>query len=619
MAEKIISPGVFTNEIDQSFLPSAVADIGAAIIGPTLKGPAGIPTVVTSYSDFQAKFGDVVKSGSNSVQFLTSHAAEEYLKSSDTLTVVRILDGTFTPASVSITSSLGQLSTSPATGGATVNSGSIPDLSFELETLADGGIMNNAGHTSSVNNVLTNGTVHNVRYEISNVNNSKGTFTLVIRAGNDNEKRKQILETFTNINLDPNSPNYIAKVIGDQKQVVGTDGSTRYLELQGDFPNKSRYVRVKTITNTIDYIDENGNVRVNGTSGSLPLVGSGSTLGGFSGGASGYFGLNADGTLDVQATAATPNPTGSAVNFYENIGSQTQGFNPTDITSENGGLGYAKAIDLLANQDEFDINLILAPGLVHSEHSAITNKIIDTCENRGDCFTIIDPVSYNQNPSAAVTQAEAVDSNFAAMYYPWVKVPDSRVAGAQRWVPPSVVLGGIYAFNDRVAHPWFAPAGLNRGGITTAIQAQRKLTQGERDTLYDSSVNPIATFPGQGVTVFGQKTLQKKSSALDRINVRRLLIRCKKFIASSSRFLVFEQNTAATRRRFLGIVNPFLEQVQSQSGLSAFRVVMDETNNTADSIDRNQLVGQLFLQPTRTAEFIVLDFTIQPTGASFPE
>ena len=152
-----------------------------------------------------------------------------------------------------------------------------------------------------------------------------------------------------------------------------------------------------------------------------------------------------------------------------------------------------------------------------------------------------------------------------------------------------------------------------------ATQAERKLTQGNRDDLYDSNVNPIATFPGQGVTVFGQKTLQKKSSALDRINVRRLLIRVKKFIASSSRFLVFEQNTNATRQRFLNIVNPFLDTVQSQSGLNAFRVVMDGTNNTPDTIDRNQLVGQLFLQPTRTAEFIVLDFVVQPTGAAFPE
>ena len=231
---------------------------------------------------------------------------------------------------------------------------------------------------------------------------------------------------------------------------------------------------------------------------------------------------------------------------------------------------------------------------------------------------IADPVAHGSALTSATTQAESYDSNYAAMYWPWVQVPDTDL-GKNVWVPPSTVLGGVYAFNDKVAHPWFAPAGLNRGGLTTTVQAERKLTQSNRDDLYDSNINPIATFPGQGVVVWGQKTLQKTASALDRVNVRRLLIKVKKFIASSSRFLVFEQNTAATRRRFLGIVNPFLENVQAQSGLNAFRVVMDETNNTPDTIDRNQLIGQLFLQPTRTAEFIVLDFTIQPTGASFPE
>ena len=597
MAEKIISPGVFTNEIDQSFLPSAVADIGAALVGPTLKGPAGIPTVVTSYSDFQAKFGDVFKSGSDSYQFLTSHAAEEYLKNANSLTVVRVLDGAFAPASASVANST--------------------TTAFTLETLADGTIMNNETTDVTTNNIIANGSVHNIRYEISNINNSKGTFNVSIRAGNDNIKRKQILEGFNNVSLDPNSNDYISKVIGDQRQNVGTDGTTKYLKLSGSFTNKSRLVRVQSVaTPLIDYLDENGSLSdsTGATSASLPTAGSGSSQGGFSGGLNGYFGISADGTV-AGADAAT----GSAANFYENISTQTQGFQPTDLTTADGGAGYAEALDLLANQDEFDVNLILTPGLIHSVHTAVTNKVIDVCESRGDCFAIIDPVVYDKNPADAVTEADKLNSNFAALYYPWIKIPDSQVAGAQRWVPPSTVLGGVYAFNDRVAHPWFAPAGLNRGGITTAIQAERKLTQGERDTLYDSNVNPIATFPGQGVTVFGQKTLQKKASALDRINVRRLLIRVKKFIASSSRFLVFEQNTAATRRRFLGIANPFLEQIQAQSGLSAFRVVMDETNNTPDTIDRNQLIGQLFLQPTRTAEFIVLDFTIQPTGASFPE
>ena len=191
--------------------------------------------------------------------------------------------------------------------------------------------------------------------------------------------------------------------------------------------------------------------------------------------------------------------------------------------------------------------------------------------------------------------------------------------GTYRFVPPSVVIAGVYHFNDTIGQPWFAPAGLNRGGIDSAVQAYKKLSQTQRDTLYDSNVNPIATFPGQGVTVFGQKTLQKKASALDRVNVRRLLIDVKKFVAQSSRNLVFEQNTSDLRNQFLNIVNPFLEQVQANSGLNAFKVVMDDSNNTPETIDRNMLVGQVFLQPARTAEFIVLDFVVQPTGAAFPE
>jgi phage tail sheath protein FI len=230
----------------------------------------------------------------------------------------------------------------------------------------------------------------------------------------------------------------------------------------------------------------------------------------------------------------------------------------------------------------------------------------------------MDPVAYESALTSVTTEAETRDSNYAGVYWPWVQIPDNKLAKSV-WVPPSVVMGGIYAFNDKVAHPWFAPAGLNRGGIDVAIQAERKLTHSNRDTLYESNVNPIATFPGQGVCVWGQKTLQKKASALDRVNVRRLLIKVKKFIASSSKFLLFEQNNSALRKRFLNIANPYLEQVQANSGLSAFRVVMDESNNPPDLVDRNILYGQIFLQPTRTAEFIILDFTIQPTGATFPE
>jgi hypothetical protein len=750
-SEKIISPGVFTNEIDQTFLPAAIGEIGAALIGPTVKGPAGIPTVVTSYSEYQALFGDTFKSGSNYYQYLTSHTAREYLKHAGRMTVVRILadgggsvapatadvpttgsfqgdaiatgswtfvhvpsgsthaaadeitigsvDYTFVSSSTGLANSATQVfvpfitadtatttttvavnlvnaindnerdsvtslnisASSPSaavvhitgsiTGSGanyTVTTGSGGDATattvafikptsdtafniqggtnasstgtaFTLTTLSDGALLNNAMTTAGTNNVLTDsGSKDNIRWEISTNNPKKGTFTLLIRRGDDSIKRKTTLETWNNVSLDPNSSNYVSKVIGDQYFSLEDAGTTDpYLQPNGDYPNKSKYVRVSAVNNTVDYLDENGSVRVPADSASIPALGSGSSNGGFTGGSVGHAGFDGLGNF-VGDSGASPQAL-----FYNNMVAQNiQGFDPGSANSgADGKNAYEDAINLLGNQDEYDINLVLLPGLTDAEAnagSAIITKAIDMCEDRGDCFVIADTGLYGQAITGATGKAEGRDSNYAGMYYPWVQIADTDL-GLSRWVPPSVVLSGVYAFNDKVAHPWFAPAGLNRGGIDSAIQAERKLTHSNRDTLYDSNVNPIATFPAQGVCAWGQKTLQKKASALDRINVRRLLIKVKKFIASSSRFLVFEQNNASTRRRFLNIVNPFLEQVQSNSGLNAFRVVMDESNNTPDVVDRNVLYGQIFVQPTRTAEFIVLDFTVQPTGATFPE
>ena len=261
--------------------------------------------------------------------------------------------------------------------------------------------------------------------------------------------------------------------------------------------------------------------------------------------------------------------------------------------------------------------MLAIPGVNYEQHSYIAQYAIDMCEERQDCFYIMDLAAYTANISSAITTASTTDSNYAAGWYPWVKVRNTNT-NRFIWAPPSVVLPEVFAYNDNIAAEWFAPAGLNRGGIPGAIQAKTRLTRSNRDELYENKVNPIATFPGQGIVAWGQKTLQKKASALDRINVRRLLIAMKKFVASSSRYLVFEQNTEATRNRFLNIVNPYLASVQERQGLYAFRVVMDDTNNTPDVIDRNQLVGQIYLQPARAAEFIVIDFNIMPTGATFP-
>ena len=717
MAEKIVSPGVFTNEVDQSYLPSRIAAIGAAVIGPTQKGPAGIPTTVSSYSEFLQTFGGAFTSGSGASEqtykYLTNYAAQEYLKYADTLTVVRVLAGAYKPATGSVQSAaaagnafakatvrmaglqsasynynnrntelnglrietstgaligtfitgsqnafydvwnqgyfttlaglrnlinsnselkavlsaslmgttLGFTSSIAGTAGNDIKiltgsffkifgeqassfTGKSASLSggtdtstavLTLTTLADGADQNSYG-SEGTNNVLTNGTTNNLRWEVTSRNTAKGTFNLIIRRGDDTSNRKVILEQYNNLTLDPNSPNYVARVIGDQTYTLADSGTTDpFLQLSGSFANRSKYVRVTVHKNTNNYLDSNGNVRNAALSYLIPAVGSGS------------FGGGSDGTV-VHPKA-----------FFEDISStNTQGFN-VGIAGQ-GKNAYIDAIRLLKNQDEYDINLVTLPGLVDNftSYATILTEAVNMCESRGDAFLVYDPVEFGSSISTAVTKAEARDTNYAAVYWPWIKIPDADL-GKNVWVPASTVIPGVYAFNDRVAAPWFAPAGLNRGGIDIAVQTERKLTHANRDTLYESAVNPIATFPNTGVVVFGQKTLQKKASALDRVNVRRLLIAAKKFIASTTKYLVFENNTAATRNRFLSIANPYFENIQQRQGLYAFKVVMDETTNTPDVIDRNEMRGQIFLQPAKTAEFIIVDFNIMPTGASFPE
>jgi phage tail sheath protein FI len=274
-------------------------------------------------------------------------------------------------------------------------------------------------------------------------------------------------------------------------------------------------------------------------------------------------------------------------------------------------------IALMANQDDYRFNVLLAPGLFNNLQTSQCTSIINNTQNRGDNIFVLDLVAYNGLIADATTQAQSRNTSYAASYWPWVQTQDPD-SGQNVWVPASTMIGGVYAYNDTVAEPWFAPAGINRGGLTTVIRAAQKLSQSNRDTLYTGKVNPIATFPGTGVVVYGQKTLQTQASALDRVNVRRLLIALKSYISQVAQNLVFEQNSIATRNQFLSQVNPYLESVQQRQGLYAFRVIMDDSNNTPDVIDRNELIGQIYIQPTKTAEFIYLDFNILPTGATFP-
>jgi uncharacterized protein len=690
MAETLLSPGVLTRENDQSQITQGPIVAGAAIVGPTVKGPVRIPTLVTSYSDYINKFGGSFVSGGTSNEYLTSISAYNYFQQGgNTLLVTRVVSGTFAPASASIDSGIEGVDGVYATGSLdisnftnldtgsfvairfatpdidfyivpnevgyenidnesseryfyaglpsgstytldewgtkvaqTINTGSwdmynyfsasydtttntfsfsgsaagtaansykvykrtsvggvgtltaslaggvagTPSIAFTLETLSWGAIQNSTGSTGA-NDTLTNGTPDNVRWEVANRDTTNGTFSLLVRRGDDNIKSKSVLESFSGLSLDPNSPNYIEAVIGNQ--TINTDNG--YTDITGDYNNKSRYVRVKSVVSpTPNYFDNNGVAKSEYTA-SIPTNSSGS-LGGANGSLSSVYGL-----------------------------------------SDND---YTSSLNLLANQDEFRYNVITVPGLWQSANSTALSLLLTNTQNRGDAIAVVDLVSKDVNTiNTVVSEASEIDNSYAAAYWPWVQV-NAPNTGKLTWVPPSTIIPSVYAYNDRIAAPWFAPGGFTRGGLSV-VQAAKKLSPDDRDTLYLGKVNPIATFPGQGVVAYGQKTLQQKASALDRINVRRLLIELKSYIGQIANTLVFEQNTLATRNRFLSQVNPYLDSIQQRQGLYAFKVVMDETNNTSDVIDRNQLVGQIYVQPTRTAEFIILDFNVTPTGATF--
>lgn len=616
MAERIVSPGVFTREKDLSFLPLEIQAIGAAVVGPTLKGPAFVPTTISSYEEYLRAFGGPFSSGSGTSErqykFLTDYVAQEYLRYAENLTVVRVLAGDYEYASSNVVTR-GAYAAAPAGIRARLTGSyfNASQQTFKLTLVSPGNFGNSALTSIASNNgvgspaddttggALNIGNRENLRWEVRDVNTDLGTFDLYIRRGDDRHNRKVIVEQYNDLTLDPNDTNYIGRVIGDQLYTLRYDSDgIPFLQLSGSFPNRSRYIRVEVFKENYNYLNENGQIRVPAFSSSLPAAVSGT----FSGGSDGY----------------VKHPR----TFFDKInGQNSQGFNLDDLAGgASGSTAYKDAIDILANADEYDINMLLMPGIIDGvgeQHGEIITKAIAMVENRGDIFMVIDPTRYGDTIGQAINAALARNTSYAAYYYPWVQIADADL-GRNVWVPPSTVVSGVIAFNDYVQFPWYAPAGLNRGAIDVALQAERKLTLADRDRLYTYNINPIATYPREGVVVWGQKTLQKKRSALDRINVRRLLIAAKKFIASSSRYLVFEQNTKETRLRFLSIVEPYLESVRRNQGLYDFRVIMDESNNTPDVLDRNELRGAIYLKPTRTAEFIILDFFVLPTGASFP-
>ena len=582
MAETLISPGVLALENDQSFITQQPVTVGAALIGPTVKGPVEVPTLVTSYSDYQNKFGTTFLSASQVQTYFTSVAAYNYFNNGgQTLLVARVVSGSFASA----TTATGSV-TGPLGGGVSILNADTSQ-SIVLSTLSQGAIMNSSSSLDS-SGALVSGSPENIRWQIVNHDTASGTFALLVRQGDDNTNNRTVLESWTNLSMDPTAPNYVARVIGNQTKEY--NAADNQIEVLGDYVNNSRYVYVESVSTPTPFYFDNNGVAKPALTGSVPVNASGSFVG------------------------ATGNLFGAGAKYNNNIVSGVTNIQGL-VTSS-----YTNMVNLFANQDDYRFNVILTPGLFASEGplgaSAVTS-IISNTQNRGDSIYVSDLVPFSSSINTVTGQANAKNTSYAASYWPWVQTIDPDSAQLI-WVPASTMIGGVYAYNDSVSEPWFAPAGINRGGLGSVVRAEKKLTQTNRDTLYSNKVNPIATFPGIGTVVYGQKTLQTQASSLDRVNVRRLLIALKGYISQVAQNLVFEQNTIATRNSFLSQVNPYLETVQQRQGLYAFKVIMDDSNNTPDVIDRNQLVGQIYLQPTRTAEFIYLDFNVLPTGVTFP-
>lgn len=583
MAEQIISPGVFQNENVPVALEAAAAPIGAAIVGPSVKGPIGIPTTVTTYTEFKQKFGGTQISGGIEYSYFTNISAQNYFKQGGTsLLMTRVASGSNGFATATSTTIV-----SGSDGGTGTNN------VFTLKTISEGANQNSTGANGgaeTAGNALPSGSADNLRWEITNVDSGSGIFTLNIRQGNDRQADKVILESWRGVSLDPKRDDYIAKVIGNQTFTQGLDGTDAYIEVAGEYPNKSKYVIVSAVNKpTPDYLDGAGNFKAEFTS-SLPAAQSGAFD-------------SATGILDFAGAGGTK--------FYK------------DITNENAqGLiadDYSASLNLLRNKDQYAFNVISVPGLVYefASHKTELDTLITNTTTRGDSILPLDLVTYGKAVADVTNQSAGLNTNYAASYWPWLLVNDED-SKANVWCPASTVIPSVYVFNDNTSEAWFAPAGFTRGTMPNVVAPEKTLPRSLRDTLYNGKINPIATFPGTGVVVYGQKTLQSLATALDRVNVRRLMIALKGFIGNVSQNLVFEPNSLQTRNSFLSVVNPYLESVQQNQGLYAFKVVMDDSNNGPDVIDRNELRGTIYLQPVKTAEFIVLDFNLLPTGAEFP-
>lgn len=741
MTETIVSPGVYSQETDQSFIAPPASPGGLAVVGPTEKGAAYVPTNISSFSQYNAVFGldtthtyvpqtvysylqagDNVKVtrvlGNGGWSFGTTKKLAAIVSGSTILTVFHpTLNSTAVTAnfnSSSITGSLGSfnLVLSGTNVSKTVSSSLTPSNSSYItkvlgtdQTFATGSgfpylNFGNYAASQSVSAtaslalsaasctftssyaegydagstpwVLSDGGVRlfkfvhtshgfktnqDVKVGISNITVNADptvytTFNVILRAWNDTEKTPNVLEQYLNVSLNPDATNYIGAVIGDKYEDY--DSTTGKIVQHGDFDRVSNYFRVEladAVTNGAIHpsVYPNGHEAlyetIAGFTGySLPaatytLSNTGSSV--FSG--FNYYNTDNINYLNpVPSEAVTGSNTvftmpvndnkfilpfqggtdGMSYSTIKQIGANiaTDGTNvfgfDLSTASTAGTAAFRKAIDILSNKSAYSFNVLAIPGIINQYHNAVTSYATSMVESRTDAIYPMDLTGISANVATAVSTVAGLDSTYSAVYYPWIQVKDIGT-GKKVYMPPTVMVPQAIAYNDKVSAPWFAVSGTGRGNLGGAIDTKNRLTKTEIGTLYTARINSIVKAPNTGVIIWGQKTTQVVSTALSSLNVRRLLIALKNFIENVSTDLVWEQNTSATRNTFLSKVNPYLETVQQKQGVYAYKVTMDETNNSNADIDRLVLNGLIQIQPTRAVEYVLLTFDITPTGVTF--
>lgn len=534
---------------------------------------------------------------------------------------------------------------------------------FRFHTLQDGDLANKS-YKIEVNGIRT--------AKEANFNfPTFPTFNVVVRRYSDRETAPSVLETFNNVDLNPDSPRYIARVVGDVNLRYDNEAGT--LIEDGLYDNNSRYVRVE-MGSVEDFATE-----------LLPLgfenYDTANTF--FEGAYMPYYresdsrhagGINFDGKFyvdylhsrlpvnkaqglklgtdrkdevfyvtgevnslqsfspnfsDIFATDFPSEQRRFVFGFFggsdglnpalpKNVGTSmvsnnTFGFD-FSLSSSNGFLSYERALDILDDKDRFDLSMLVPVGLNLEQHTAPVNLCIDFAEKRGDVYVIFDATPVGGTEGDAVTASRGYDTSYASSFFPWLMISD---AGKTVKVPPTTFIPAVFAYNDRIARPWYAPMGLNRGSVQ-ALRPVRWTKKEQRDILVSDNVNPISNVRGQ-LVLLGNETLQLRDTVLSKINVRRLLIDAKKFVSTVAWRFIGEPNTPQLRATLAGIINNYLSVVQDENGLDTFEVDFSDDLNTSDFVQRGIIRGLIILQPTLATEGVEITFQLTDAGTVFDD